>query len=105
MMTLQKTTIDPNMSKEAMILYYLFIDEQLLCAWWDYLDAWHLEKELDELWHQNEELRKKMRQTMESVEYWEDILDQLKKHITYEEIEDYLRENPQVKKSFLFIRT
>ncbi len=103
-MTLQKATIDPNMSKEAMILYYLFVDEQLLCAWWDYLDCWHEEKDLDN-WYDDSVLRKKMKETMDVVEYWEDILDQLKQHIDYEDIENYLKENPHVKKSFLFIRT
>ena len=103
-MTLPKTTIDPNISKEAMVLYYLFVDEQLLCAWWDYLDCWNEEKDLEK-WYEDNKLRKKMKETMQVVEYWEDILDQLKQYIDYQDIEDYLKENPHVKKNFLFIRT
>lgn len=104
-MTLNKINIDPKtMTKEAMILYYLFVDEQLLCAWWDYLDYWHEEREYDD-YINDHVLRKKMEETMEYVEYWEDILDQLKKHISYEDIEEYIANNPHVKKSFLFIRT
>ena len=99
-----KNKIDPTkMSKEAMILYYLFIDEQLLCAWWDYLDIW--DRTHDDQIVENSEYREKIMQTMEVVEYWEDILDDLKKHITYEDIEDYVRDNPNVKKSYLFMRT
>ena len=104
-MPVKKINIDPSaMTKEGMILYYLFVDEQLLCAWWDYLDYWHEEREYED-YENDPELRKKMEETMEVVEYWEDILDQLKIHITYVDIEDYLLDNPHVKKSFLFIRT
>ena len=38
------------------------------------------------------------------VEYWEKILDQLKKKISYADIEDYIRENPHITKSYLFVR-
>jgi len=104
-MSVKKSKINPaTMTKEGMILYYLFVDEQLLCAWWDYLDYWHEEREYDD-YVDDEQLRKKMEEVMEVVEYWEDILDQLKLHITYADIEDYLFDNPHVKKSFLFIRT
>ncbi len=101
----KQSNIDPKtMSQEAMILYYLFVDEQLLCAWWDYLDLWHEEREYEE-YDSDHELRNSMQEIMNAVEYWEDILDQLKKHISYEDIENYIKENPHVKKSFLFIRT
>jgi hypothetical protein len=46
-----------------------------------------------------------MDETMEAVEYWEDILDQLKTIITFEDIENYISLNPHIKKSFLFIRS
>ena len=101
-MKLDKPIIDPNMNKEQAILYYLFIDDQLLCAWWDYLEIWDEIKE-DQL-SESSHFREKMMQTMSAVEYWEDILDQLKKIITYEDIEDYIRENPNVTKSYLFVR-
>ena len=90
------------MGKEQAILYYLFIDDQLLCAWWDYLDIWHEIKE--EQVAESSEFRDKMVQTMSAVEYWEDILDQLKKIVSYQDIEDYIRENPGVTKSYLFVR-
>ena len=45
-----------------------------------------------------------MTQTMQAVEYWESIIDQLKKIISYEDIEDYIKKNPQIKKSYLFVR-
>jgi hypothetical protein len=104
-MSVKKSNINVGeMTQEAMILYYLFVDEQLLCAWWDYLDYWHEGRDYDD-YDTDSDLRKKMEETMESVEYWEDILDQLKMHITYADIEDYILDNPNVKKSFLFIRT
>ena len=101
-MNLVKPDINSNMNKEQAILYYLFIDEQLLCAWWDYLEIWDEIKQ-DQL-AESSEFREKMMQTMSAVEYWEDILDQLKKIITYEDIENYIRENPNVTKSYLFVR-
>jgi len=101
-MELQNTNIDKNMSKNQAVLYYLFVDEQLLCAWWDYLDAWDKIKE-EEL-SESTEFREKVMQTMSVVEYWENILDQLKKIISYQDIEDYIREHPEIKKSYLFMR-
>ena len=101
-MKLENQIINKNMSKEQAILYYLFIDEQLLCAWWDYLDAWEHVK--DNNIAEATEFREKVMQTMAVVEYWEDILDQLKKIIFYQDIEDYIREHPEIKKSYLFMR-
>lgn len=101
-MNLENVSIDLSMSKEQAILYYLFIDEQLLCAWWDYLDIW--EKIKEEELSESSEFREKVMQTMEVVEYWENILDQLKQIISYRDIEDYIREHPEIKKSYLFMR-
>jgi hypothetical protein len=101
-MNLNKPIINKSLSKEQAILYYLFIDEQLLCAWWDYLEIWDDIKQEQEA--ESNEYREKIMQTMSVVEYWESILDQLKKIITYEDIEDYIRDNPSVTKSYLFMR-
>ena len=101
---MEKIKINKNMSKEQAVLYYLFVDEQLLCAWWDYLEYW------DEYKYTKEDLRddptfiNKMNNTMEAVEYWENILDQLKEIINFEDIENYIASNPQIKKSYLFVR-
>ena len=97
------TKINPDMTKEQMIHYYLFVDEQLLCAWWDYLDYWNKIREEDSV--EDVAIKAKMNETMEAVDYWEAILDQLKEKITYEDIEDYLVDNPQIEKNFLFIRS
>ena len=91
------------MTKGQMSHYYLFIDEQLLCAWWDYLDYWN-EFDPDDLVN-NPIAKEKMEEIMMAVEYWEGILDQLKEKITFQDIEDYLALNPHIKKNFLFIRT
>ena len=101
-MVLQNININSNMTKEQAILYYLFIDDQLMCAWWDYLDAW--EKVKDNNISENTKFREKVMQTMAVVEYWENILDQLKKLISYEDIEDYIREHPHIKKTYIFMR-
>ena len=101
-MDLDKPIINKKLSKEQAILYYLFIDEQLMCAWWDYLDVWDEVK--DSNLAESTEFREKMMQTMAAVEYWEEILDQLKKIISYEDIEKYVTENPHIKKSYLFAR-
>ncbi len=101
-MDLKKPIISQQLSKEQAVLYYLFIDDQLLCAWWDYLDVWEVVK--DSNLAESTEFREKMMQTMAAVEYWEEILDQLKKIVTYGDIEKYVRENPQVTKPYLFSR-
>ena len=92
------------MNKEQAILYYLFVDEQLLCAWWDYLEYWDEYKYTREDLHNDPVFVKKMNETMEVVEYWENILDQLKMLINFQDIEDYIAKNPQIQKSYLFMR-
>lgn len=103
-MMIEKITINEKMTKEQAILYYLFIDDQLLCAWWDYLEYWEEYKHIDANLHNNPEFVRKMEETMKAVEYWEDILDQLKNIINFTDIEEYILLNPHIKKSFLFIR-
>ena len=101
-MSIPKTKINQQMTKEQAILYYLFVDDQLTCAWWDYLEEWEEFKQ--EAPESNGEFQKLQLETMEAVEYWEDILDQLKKLISYEDIEDYIKNHPEIKKSYLFVR-
>ena len=102
---MEKITINLNMSKEQAILYYLFVDDQLLSAWWDYLEYWEEFKHIRDDLENDPEFAKKMNETMEAVEYWEDILDQLKTMISFEDIENYISLNPHIQKSFLFVRT
>ena len=101
-MDLKKPIINQNLTKEQAILYYLFIDEQLMCAWWDYLEVWELVKDSNVA--ESTEYRQKVMQTMSAVEYWEEILDQLKKIISYDDIEEYVSKNPNITKSYLFAR-
>jgi len=101
-MDLKKPTINQNLTKEQAVLYYLFIDEQLMCAWWDYLDVW--EEVKDSSLAESSEYRQRVMQTMSAVEYWEEILDQLKKIVSYSDIEDYIDDHPNVTKSYLFSR-
>lgn len=101
---MKKIEINKDMTKEQAILYYLFVDEQLLCAWWDYLEFWDDYKDLRVSLHRDPEFVKKMDKTMEAVEYWEHILDQLKLIINYQDIEDYIKENPHITKSYLFVK-
>jgi len=102
-MILNQIEINQDLSKEQAIMYYLFVDEQLLCAWWDYLDCWNYkDSQLD--FKNTPELESKMNEIIKVVNYWESILDQLKCIITYEDIENYVRDNPHITKSYLFAR-
>ena len=103
-MSIEPPKIDPNMTKEQAILYYLFIDDQLLCAWWDYLDYWNDYKLIDDSVFDDPEFVKKQRAIMDVVDYWEAILDQLKAFVSYQDIEDYLTSNPHIAKNYLFVK-
>jgi len=103
-MSNQKIKVDPNLTKEQAVLYYLFVDEQLLCAWWDYLEFWNDYKLIEETPRNDPKFVKKMEETMDAVEYWEDILDQLKTKISFQDIEDYIAQNPNASKGYLFVR-
>ena len=104
-MVIKPTKISKDMSKEQAILYYLFVDEQLICAWWDYLEYWNDYKQMHDVIYDDQEFVKKQNETMEAVDYWEAILDQLKEIVTMENIEDYLKEHPEIRKNYLFIKT
>ena len=101
-MNIPKTEINKQMTKEQAILYYLFVDDQLTCAWWDYLEEREEHRQLSP--ENNSSFQRVQLETMKAVEYWEDILDQLKKMVSYQEIEDYIKEHPEIKKSYLFVR-
>jgi len=101
-MKLEKIKINKQMTKEQAILYYLLIDDQLTCAWFDYLDEWSDHKKLNP--ESDSEFQKIQKETMIAVEYWEDILDQLKDLVSYQDIEEYIRDHPEIKKSYLFVR-
>ena len=101
-MNIPKTEINKQMTKEQAILYYLFVDDQLTCAWWDYLEEWEEHRQISP--ENNSGFQKVQLETIKAVEYWEDILDQLKKIISYEDIEDYIKSHPEIKKSYLFVR-
>lgn len=101
-MKLEKIKINKQMTKEQAILYYLFVDDQLTCAWFDYLDEWHDFKTFNP--ESDAEFQKIQNETIKAVEYWEDILDQLKTIVSYEDIEEYIKDHPEIKKSYLFVR-
>ena len=68
-MNLVKPDIDSNMNKEQAILYYLFIDEQLLCAWWDYLEIWDEEKYLAYLEKNEDQFKKAAEELGDSITF------------------------------------
>ena len=68
----------------------------------DYLDEWSDHKKLNP--ESDSEFQKIQKETMIAVEYWEDILDQLKDLVSYQDIEEYIRDHPEIKKSYLFVR-
>jgi hypothetical protein len=103
-MQLDNIKINPDMTKEQAILYYLFVDEQLLCAWWDYLDCWNYTTQGFKKKESKPEFQKRMEDMLVYVEYWEKIQDQLKRIISYQDIEDYVEANPHITKSYLFVR-
>lgn len=104
-MKINPTKIDKNMTTEQAILYYLFVDEQLICAWWDYLEYWNEYQLVKDTVYEDSEFVNKQKEVMQAVDYWESILDQLKEIVTFDDIEDYLNENPEIRKNYLFIKT
>ena len=87
-------------SREDKIVYFLWLDDQLLELWAEYLNM----KCLFPFSNTRDERQKKqIDDKLLLIEHFEMYLDAIRLHITYEEIEGWAREN-NYRKKFIFNR-
>ena len=77
-------------SKADKIVYFLWLDDQVMEIWSEYLNMKCFFSDDSE---EDEKLRVKMNKKLELVDYFELYLDALRLHITYDEIDAWASKN------------
>ena len=93
--------INPNWTKTQKLLYFLWLDDQVMTYWSRYLDLKHNEPE-DDYW--SKEYIKKLDDCLIAVDYFETYQKEISDEYPYEEIDKFVRENPDMCKNFAFFR-
>ena len=93
--------INPNWTKKQKLLYFLWLDDQVMTYWSRYLDLKHNEPE-DEIW--SKEYIRKLDDCLLVIDHFEAYQKQITDEFTYEQIDQFVRENPEICKNFSFFR-
>ena len=93
--------INPNWTKEQKMLYFLWLDEQVMNYWSLYLDL-KMSLSDDDFWsHEDIE---KLNTYLELIEYFEEYQKEITSQYTYDEIDNFVKDNPKICDSFTFFR-
>lgn len=101
---IQKKTnklINPKWTKEEKMLYFLWLDEQVMNYWSLYLDL-KMSLPDNDFWpHEDIE---KLNTYLELIEYFEEYQKEITSEYTYDEIDSFVKDNPKICDSFTFFR-
>ena len=84
--------------REDKIVYFLWIDHQIMLLWKDYLD---LKCEIDDVPPYDDKLEHEISEKIKLIDHFEMYLDALRLHISYDEIDKWVEEN-NYKKTALY---
>ena len=93
--------VSPKWTKKQKILYFLWLDEQIMFFWGLYLDKKY-ELPDDDFW--SEEEKEELDEYLKTIEYFEDHQSELVDEYSYEEIDEFIKRNPVLCKNFTFFR-
>jgi len=93
--------INPEWSKKQKILYFLWLDDQVMTYWSKYLDLKHSFPD-GSFW--SKEDMKSLDDCLIAIEYFEKFQQEISDEYSYKEIDDFVRSNPSICKSFTFFR-
>ena len=93
--------INPSWTKKQKILYFLWLDEQVMTYWSLYLDL-KMTLPDDQFWP-DEEI-KKLNTYLELIEYFETYQKEITKQFNYDQIDEFVKQHPNICKSFNFFR-
>ena len=93
--------INPDWSKKQKILYFLWLDDQVMTYWSLYLDM-KCGLPMHDFW--TEEDMEKLDGYLQTIEYFESYQSELILEYTYEEIDEFVKNNLNMCKSFTFFR-
>ncbi len=93
--------INVSWTKDQKMIYFLWLDEQVMHYWSLYLDL-KMSLPDDEFWpHEDIE---KLNKYLELIEYFEEYQKEITSEYTYEEIDMFVKNNPKICDSFTFFR-
>ena len=93
--------INPSWSKKQMILYFLWLDDQIMTYWALYLDI-KGQLPTDDSWVIEEQA--KLDGYLQIIEHFEKYQSEIMETYTYEDIDRFIRDNPDICKNFTFFR-
>jgi len=93
--------INPEWSKQQKILYFLWLDDQVMTYWSLYLDM-KCDLPIHDFW--TKEDMEKLDGYLQIIEHFEKYQGELILEHTYEEIDEFVRCNPDLCKNFSFFR-
>ena len=93
--------INPNWSKQQKILYFLWLDEQVMSYWSLYLDL-KMSLPDDQFWAKED--IKRLNSYLELIEYFETYQKEITQQFNYNQIDQFVKEHPEICKSFSFFR-
>jgi len=93
--------INADWSKQQKMLYFLWLDDQVMTYWSLYLDM-KCDLPTHDFW--TKEDMEKLDGYLQTIEYFERYQGELILEYTYEEIDEFVRSNPDICKNFTFFR-
>ena len=93
--------LNPNWTKQQKMIYFLWLDEQVMHYWSLYLDL-KMSLPDDDIW--SKEDIEKLSSYLELIEYFEEYQKEITSEYSYNEIDTFVRSNPKICDSFTFFR-
>ena len=93
--------INPSWTKKQKMLYFLWLDDQVMTYWSRYLDLKHTLPDGD-FWPK--EAVKELDDCLVVIEYFEKYQKEISDEYPYEEIDKFVRAHPEICKNFTFFR-
>jgi len=93
--------INPSWTKRQKILYFLWLDDQVMTYWSKYLDLKH-SLPCDDFW--SKESIKELDDCLVIIEHFEKYQQEISSEYSYEEIDEFVKTHPGICKNFNFFR-
>ena len=90
-----------SINKKNRILYFLWLDDQIMHYWSIYVDLKFPPEETITI---DKETQKKIDSCLSTIDYFENHQRAIKQGITYQEIDHFVQENPSLCCEYLFFR-
>tara|TARA_B100000212_G_C27376223_1_gene534850 strand:+ start:578 stop:868 length:291 start_codon:yes stop_codon:yes gene_type:complete len=86
-------------TKEQKIVYFLWLDDQIMMYWAQYVE---LKFQYGEEIEPPEHINIRLSDLLSTIDHFEAHQDVLKKDISYAEVDKFVRANPQLCKKYLY---